>query len=724
MAVLCFWAAALVLARAGSVQASLPTDAWIIAHRGASGAVPEHTLEAYQLAVDQGADFIECDVVVTKDRKLICRHEPLLSGTTDADAKFPDRMTAYTIDGDLYEGVFSTDLTLAEIKTLRAVQPNEQRDPQYGGMFSVPTFEEYMEVALAAGRVVGIYPETKHPAWHNGLDIMAGTSMEDLLLASLSARGYSGGIASASWAAQPCFIQSFEVGNLKYLSSRTELPLVQLLGGWEGYVTPDTGATHADMTTDAALHDIASYAAGVGPWKDTLLPTGDDGYIGPSTGLVQRIQANGMQVHPYTFRNEDSYLAWTWAQDPYPEMYAFVEREGINGFFTDFPASAVAFRSRLALGEPETLDIPTEPGVSGDGGMPGSFGVPGSYGEDKAPLPADRPFIVAHRGASGVLPEHTVEAYQLAIEQGADFIECDVVVTKDLKLICRHEPLLSGTTDADAKFPDRITAYTIDGDLYEGVFSTDLTLAEIKTLRAVQPREGRDPNYDGQFTIPTFEEYMDVALAAGRVVGIYPETKHPTWHNGLATMADTSMEDLLLASLSARGYSGGVASASWAAQPCFIQSFEVGNLKYLSSRTELPLVQLLGGWEGYVTPDTGATHADMTTDAALRDIASYAAGVGPWKNTLVPVSDDRLLEEPTRLVARLHALGLQVHPYTFRNEADQLAYDFVASARAEYDLFLKEIGVDGCFTDFAGTLFDWVTEQKLEGTAFDKMLTR
>ncbi|GMH40885.1 hypothetical protein BSKO_08789 [Bryopsis sp. KO-2023] len=323
----------------------------------------------------------------------------------------------------------------------------------------------------------------------------------------------------------------------------------------------------------------------------------------------------------------------------------------------------------------------------------------------KAGLPTNRPYNIAHRGASGLLPEHTVEAYQKAIDQGADFIECDVVLTKDLVPVCRHEPDVKDTTDGAEKFADRMTTYEIDGSEVEGIFTVDLTLEELKTLRAIQPRDFRDPNFNGKFLVPTLEEYIDVALGADHAIGIYPETKHPSWHNSLDIMPEgKGMSDIVLEVLLQKGYGGDINSENWAKQPVFIQSFEVGNLKYLSGKTDMPLVQLMGGWEGYVTPDTNLTHEEFTTAESLDDIATYASGVGPWKSTIIPENEDGTAGERTDLVEKLHVRGLQVHPYTFRNEDRFLLWDWGQDMRAEYDAFFNEIRVNGVFTDFPGSL--------------------
>jgi glycerophosphoryl diester phosphodiesterase len=314
-----------------------------------------------------------------------------------------------------------------------------------------------------------------------------------------------------------------------------------------------------------------------------------------------------------------------------------------------------------------------------------------------APLPmADKPLVIAHRGASGHLPEHTLEAYALAIDMGADYIEPDLVMTKDGVPIARHENELSDTTDVAAKFPGRKAAKTIDGRAVEGWFSEDFTLAEIKTLRAKERVAGRSRANDGRFGVPTLAEVLALANSKGaqrgRVVGVYPETKHPSYFRGIGL----AIEPALLNALSAAG-------RNRADGAVFIQSFEVGNLQALKSQTRVPLVQLLG------EPDerpfdqelagTALTYADMATGAGLRAIAAYAAGVGPFKAYIVPMDRDGRVGPPTDFVARAQAAGLKVHPYTFRSDAPFLPAAYAGDPAAEYCLFF-DLGVDGVFTDF------------------------
>jgi glycerophosphoryl diester phosphodiesterase len=290
-----------------------------------------------------------------------------------------------------------------------------------------------------------------------------------------------------------------------------------------------------------------------------------------------------------------------------------------------------------------------------------------------------RPIIIGHRGASGHRPEHTLASYRLAAEMGADFVEPDLVSTKDGVLIARHENEIGGTTDVAAKFPDRKTTKTIDGQAMTGWFTEDFTLAEIKTLRANERLAFRSHAYDGQFEIPTFDQVLELAQQLGRergrTIGVYPETKHPTYFRGIGL----PLEDKLLASLDKTGWNRREA-------PVFIQSFESGNLRALRPNTRVRLIQLVS---------TAAT-----LDAAgLKDIATYADGIGPEKRLIVPVGADGSLGTPTDLVARAHAAGLLVHVWTLRIDKEFLPAGYKGRPEAEFEQF-RDLGVDGLFTDF------------------------
>lgn len=342
--------------------------------------------------------------------------------------------------------------------------------------------------------------------------------------------------------------------------------------------------------------------------------------------------------------------------------------------------------------------------------------------------------IVAHRGASGTLPEHTLEAYKLAIEQGADFIEPDLVATKDGVLVARHEPMLSGTTDVSTRpeFAARKTMKKVDGVETNDWFAGDFTLAEIKTLRARQAFADRDQSHNGKFEIPTLQQVIDLAKAesarTGRTIGIYPETKHPIFHAAIGL----PLEDRLLDALKAAGWTQKSA-------PVIIQSFETANLKYLRGKTELRLVQLVdadgvdkdGGIvltapfdkpHDFVVTGDKRSFKDLVTAEGLKEIRTYADGVGPWKPYILAGKQvigedgkprdlnsdgkideqDRVLIAPSNVVRDAHAAGLFVHSWTFRSEPKRLASDFKGDPAAEYKAFLA-LGIDGLFSDFPGT---------------------
>ncbi|MDV3458975.1 glycerophosphodiester phosphodiesterase [Sphingomonas sp. HF-S4] len=303
---------------------------------------------------------------------------------------------------------------------------------------------------------------------------------------------------------------------------------------------------------------------------------------------------------------------------------------------------------------------------------------------------AARPIVIAHRGASGERPEHTLLAYSLAIEQGADFIEPDLVPTKDGELVARHENEISGTTDVAAhpEFAARKTTKTIDGAKVTGWFTEDFTLAELKTLRAKerlpQLRPG-NTKYDGQAEIPTLEEIIALAKAAKRRVGIYPETKHPSYFASIGL----PLEATLVAKLREAGW-------DHADAPVFIQSFEVANLKKLKGMTRVPLIQLMAA-SGAPADGTEPSDAAMATPEGLKRIADYAAGIGP----------ERAMLPDTSLVADAHAAGLKVHPWTFRAENYFLLPAYRATGGpAGHGRLTEEIayfiglGVDGVFSDY------------------------
>jgi glycerophosphoryl diester phosphodiesterase len=309
-----------------------------------------------------------------------------------------------------------------------------------------------------------------------------------------------------------------------------------------------------------------------------------------------------------------------------------------------------------------------------------------------------RVLIIAHRGASGERPEHTLEAYQLAIDQGADVIEPDLVITRDGVLVARHENEISETTDIASRpeFSARRTTKAIDGRSVTGWFTEDLTLAELKTLYARERLPQLRPAsaaFDGRFRVPTFAEV--VALAKARGVGVYPETKHPSYFRALGL----PLEEPLLAELGKAGWNRADA-------PVWIQSFEAGNLKELSLRTKVRLVQLVAAEGG--PADGGSSYAEMTTDAGLAAIRSYALGIGPQKALILAETADGALRA-TDLAQRAADAGLHVHAWTVRAENVFLSPGFkVGDDPAAHGDMAAEVrrliaaGVDGLFCDFPG----------------------
>ena len=343
------------------------------------------------------------------------------------------------------------------------------------------------------------------------------------------------------------------------------------------------------------------------------------------------------------------------------------------------------------------------------------------------------PLVIGHRGAAGYLPEHTLEGYALAIELGADFIEPDLVATKDGHLIARHEPNIINTTNvADhGEFISRLKTVLVDGAAETGYFAFDFTLAEIKTLRAKQAFAERPQQFNGKFEIPTFDEVIELAKRkgkeVGRVIGVYPETKHPTLHQNLGL----PLEQRLLNVLTRHGW-------NYREAPVFIQSFEQANLKALRNMTRVKLIQLIDAddvnadgtlafnapfdrpYDWTVSGDAellARTFGYLVTPRGLKEVASYADGIGPWKRYIVTTKADPagtgpgeaklILAPPNDLIARAHREGLLVHTWTFRNEQRRLAgsrfpNNYGGDPVQEYLQFYG-LGIDGVFSDFADT---------------------
>ena len=351
------------------------------------------------------------------------------------------------------------------------------------------------------------------------------------------------------------------------------------------------------------------------------------------------------------------------------------------------------------------------------------------------------PLIVGHRGASGYLPEHTIASYTKAIELGADFIEPDLVMTLDGVLVVRHEPMLSGTTNVSEipAFASKKTTKNVDGAMVEDWFVSDFTLAEIKQLKAKQAFAERSQEYNNLYDVPTFTEVIalakEKAAQLGKTIGIYPETKHPAYHEAL----NLKISDKLLDELTTAGWNN-------ASSPVYVQSFEVSNLQYIRSKSTVKIIQLLScydvalngdlifdvpageaisngqPYDWYLQGDT-RDFSFFTTDAGLDFVKTYANGIGPWKPFIISykgidanndnIADDRNADgkindadkeaiAPSNLIEKAHARGLQVHAYTFRNESRRLLSNYNNNPILEYQAFYK-LGLDGLFTDFTDT---------------------
>jgi glycerophosphoryl diester phosphodiesterase len=339
-----------------------------------------------------------------------------------------------------------------------------------------------------------------------------------------------------------------------------------------------------------------------------------------------------------------------------------------------------------------------------------AVGADARHGHGAAlPVPA----IVGPRGSAGYRPEHTFGSYEYALEIGADVVEQDVVPTRDGRLVCRHEPEIGGTTDVAShpEFASRRTTRTIDGTSTTGWFTDDFTLAELKTLRAVerlpQVRQ-RSTIYNGRWEIPTFQEVLDWAeregRRRGRPVWLHTETKHPTYFRGIGL----PLEERLFALLKRYG-------RHRADAPQFLQSFEAQSLQRLGRLgAAAPKIFLLNGltskpWD-FVAAGDPRTVADLVTPAGLRWIAGFAQGIGPTTDLVIPRDAAGRLLAPTTLVADAHRAGLVLHPFTARNENQFLPADFqVGTDPNAYGDPLAAFrtwfatGIDGLFTDNADT---------------------
>ncbi|GAQ83190.1 glycerophosphoryl diester phosphodiesterase [Klebsormidium nitens] len=331
-------------------------------------------------------------------------------------------------------------------------------------------------------------------------------------------------------------------------------------------------------------------------------------------------------------------------------------------------------------------------------------------------IQTQRPYNIAHRGANNVYPEESEQAYKLAIDLGADFIESDIQATKDGVLVCFHDIGLNLTTDVSTRpeFASKLTTYNdiTGGDgTNTDWFLVDFTYDELKTLKLKQRFPYRDQSFNGQFSIITFERYIQIAQEANRVVGIYPEIKSPRFNKAHVQFpGGKSFEQAVVDLLNQYGYGGPYLTDRWLAKPLFIQCFAYTSLLEAKKYTDSPLVFLYDSLDAR-TQDTNETYASLSTDAAFDMLKSIGVvGLGPYKANIQPINTttNYYSGKPNDFVTRAHNKGFEVHPYTYRADTPQLVFDLHGNFFNEFIYFDKVIGVDGFFTDFTESAFQYL----------------
>ncbi|MDR0576436.1 MAG: hypothetical protein LBI87_02590 [Candidatus Accumulibacter sp.] len=621
----------------------------VIAHRGASGYLPEHTYAAYELAIKMGADYIEPDLQFTSDGHLVAMHDDTLDRTTNVATLFPNKRNNHN-------NYPVSDFTLAEIKTLTVV-PKGTASTTYPGFtpsmddpFKVPTFDEVIEFSKAQsakyGREIGIYPEAKQ----------ADPAMEDAILETLAARGMNK-------PGSPVYIQSFSEETIasmykKQVKQGTRVPQILLgvavmeggvakMGVWRDLVTWDYASIEA-----LDLKEVAKIASGVS------VGLGPDYVDYPLTrAFIEQAHAAGLAVHTWTFEEIDAIKA----QKEYREYLDI----GMDGMFSNYPDLALLARDQF---------------------------------NKNHKFVADGPQITSHRGASGYLPEHTFAAYELAIKMGVDYIEPDLQFTSDGVLVVMHDDTLDQNTNVATVFPNKRNGHT-------NYPVSDFSLAEIKQLTVTYSDAGTaetsypgytpsDPSYN-EFRVPTFEEFIIFAKAQsakyGRPIGIYPEAKQ----------GDPAMEDGILALLAQYGIT---ASAD---TPVIIQSFSGDSIKSLHDKQVTKGLSIPQMLLGYAMMDNGVAKMLVTNSATL----SYEATVTPVPGYVlyqVSLSEVKKIADgvsvsitapiaplipPTReWIDQAHAAGLKVHSWTYSKP------DAIAAAEEYYKFF--DMGMDGMFSNY------------------------
>ncbi|ADV66440.1 esterase-like activity of phytase family protein [Deinococcus maricopensis] len=525
----------------------------VIGHRGSSGTRPEHTLAAYQAAIDAGADFVEPDLVVTRDGVLIARHEPILA-SVDANGKvteattdvadhpeFKDRLTTKTLDGVTVRGYFAEDFTLAELRTLRAKERLPQlRGTAFDGQFTVPTLEDIItlvkDVEARTGRKIGIYPETKHPTYFltegkhadgTPINVNLGQKIVDTLVKT----GFTD--------PNRVFIQSFETANLRELATKIlpaaglKVPLVQLInGGGAPYDFTASGdkRTYADLVTPDGLKGIAAYAQGAGPNK-ALLFTADKNTLKP-TAFVRDAHAAGLQVHPWTVRAEPAYLPAAYAGDVEAEFRDLI-RAGVDGYFTDFPAIGTRVRAQYTTPEVRSPQNPALLAAGTSPGAPSAANLNRSKGYEGLALSADKTRLIALlEGTVAGDPDGTLRLNTFDLKTrtftglaGRYRLENPAHAIGDLTAVNDHEYLVIERDEAsgsDAKFKK---IYKIDLNQRDAGGNVQKTeLVDLLNLR--DPRGLAPSTQAGVFSFP-FVTIEDVLVLDQNTILVANDNNYP-----------------------------------------------------------------------------------------------------------------------------------------------------------------------------------------------------
>jgi glycerophosphoryl diester phosphodiesterase len=677
----------------------------VMAHRGACGYNPPHSLEGYLDAINMGADYIEFDVISTKDHHLVMNHDITLEGETDVASKFPEMKTtenAWCIDSEpiVMTGYFAKDLTLAQVKTLEKIETWAFRtvgaaraDKLVQRPLAAIEAAQALEKKRTSGsRNFGIIVEMKRPTWHR--DVLK-LPLEDKVIEALS--HFKGPVNIQCFEGEPLATMRLKRPDWTYTRLLTHRAAME-----RGFGGPGLGApVHEAVPEDEAefpsfFGKIAQYAEWVSPWKGNIVP--DPANAPSKSRLVEVCHGLGLEVNCYTFRSDVKFKHAWYGGNSSQEFIQFFNL-GLDAVFTDFSDHGKHARDLWYLMKEESstaqavlTDVKKVPGMADTVSK-------NIRGFKKDGLP--RPLVMAHRGASGVNPPHSLEGYIDAVNMGADYIEFDVICTKDHQLIMNHDITLGGETDVASKFPAKKTtenAWNLDGEPVEmtGYFAKDLTLLEVKTLekietwncRSVGAAKAKRLVQRPQTVTEGATKMEELRVQGGRNFGLIVEVKRPKWHREVLKLP---IEEKLIEALAP--FKG----------PIAIQCFEPEPLSRLRAlKPDWTYTRLLTTRERLAAQGTDVNEGVPEDPTQFREffgkIAKYADFVSPWKGNIVPDPD----RPPQRsaLIDVCHELGLEVNCYTFRTDVQFLHQAYGGNATEEFALFFK-LGVDSVFTDFS-----------------------